>query len=88
MQKKSFLIGALIGAIAPLLAYVITVYTSLQQSLFADKPIAFYVIASVINVVMLRFTFRGGKESLAKGILMTTFLAMLVLIFVTKLKVG
>ena len=88
MQKKSFLLGSLLGVIAPILAYLLIGYTSIQQSLFSDKPIALYVIAAVINVVIFRFAYRAGQESFAKGILLITFIAMLSLIFLTKLKVG
>ena len=88
MQKNSLLAGVLIGVIAPVLAYIISTYTTVQQSLFSDKPIAFYVIAAVINLIIVRFSFRAGQDKFAKGIVLITFLAMLVLIFASKLKVG
>jgi Ca2+/H+ antiporter len=88
MQRNSYLAGELVGVIAPGFAYIISTYTTLQQSLFSDKPIAFYVIAAVINLIIVRFSFRAGQDKFAKGIVLITFLAMLVLIFATKLKVG
>ena len=87
MRQYSLLVGALVGLVTPVLAYIISNYTTLQQSLFSDKPIAFYVIAAVINLVIVRFTFRAGQDKFAKGIVLITFLSMLVLIFATKLKV-
>ncbi|WP_159637182.1 hypothetical protein [Sphingobacterium composti Ten et al. 2007 non Yoo et al. 2007] len=88
MQQNSIFTGVILGSIAPLAAYLMMTYTSFQQQFFAEKPIALYVIATVINLIIVRFAYRGGKESLAKGIVLITFVAMLVLIFVTKLKVG
>ena len=88
MQQNSIFTGVILGSLAPLLAYLMMTYTSLQQQFFAEKPIALYVLAALINLIIMRFAYRGGKESLAKGIVLVTFVAMLVLIFVTKLKVG
>lgn len=88
MQQNSIFTGVILGSLAPLVAYLLMTYTSLQQDYFAEKPIAIYVLAAVVNIIIMRFAFRGGKESLAKGIVLITFIAMLVLIYVTKLKVG
>lgn len=87
MQKKDFILGMVIGVIAPLASYLLTQYTSLQQDYFVEKPIAIHVLAATINLVVVRFAYRAGKESLAKGVMLLTFLAMVVLIWLTKLKV-
>lgn len=86
-MKNSLFIGAAIGIVFPVFAYIFTVYTDLQTSFFSDKPIAIYVIAAVINLVIFRFSYRAGNDSFAKGVLLTTFLAMLVLVFGTGLKI-
>ncbi|GAA4521188.1 hypothetical protein [Sphingobacterium thermophilum] len=87
MQKKDFILGMVIGVIAPLASYLLTQYTSLQQDYFVEKPIAIHVLAAAINLIVVRFAYRAGKESLAKGVMLLTFLAMVVLIWLTKLKV-
>lgn len=87
MQNKDFILGMVIGVIAPLASYLLTQYTSLQQDYFVEKPIAIHVLAAAINLVVVRFAYRAGKESLAKGVMLLTFLAMVVLIWLTKLKV-
>lgn len=86
-MKDSFWAGGAIGALAPILAYVLSNYTSIQTNYFSDKPIALYVIAALINLIIVRFTYRAGKESLAKGIVFVTFIAMLVLVIAVKIKV-
>lgn len=86
-MKDSLLLGIAAGIILPLTAFLLQMYTNLQESLFVDKPIALYVIAAAINLIIVRFTYRAGKESFAKGIILITFIAMLVLIFGTKIKV-
>lgn len=87
MRKDSSVLGFFVGLIAPIMAYVMQTYSTVQQSLFVDKPIALYVIAAVINLIIIRFSFTGGKEQFGKGVVLSTFIAMLVLIFVTKLKI-
>ncbi len=86
-MRDSFWSGGAIGALAPILAYVLSNYTGIQASYFSDKPIALYVIAALINLIIVRFTYRAGKESLAKAIVFVTFIAMLVLVIVAKIKV-
>lgn len=86
-MKDSFWFGGLTAVIAPILAYLLSNYTSLQTSFFADKPIAIYVIAALVNLITVRFTYRAGKESFAKGMIFVTFVAMLVLIVTTKMKI-
>lgn len=88
MQQNSLFTGVILGSLAPFFAYLLLTYTSMQQQFFAEKPIALYVLAALINLLIVRFAYRGGKESLARGIVLITFVAMLILIFVTKLKVG
>ena len=86
-MRNSFLLGILIGPIFPLLAYGLTTFTELQKIFFAQKPIALYVIAAVINLVAVRFIYRSGRENTAKGIVLVTFLAMVVMVFGLKVKV-
>lgn len=70
----------------PGLAYILTIYTSIQHNLFEEKPIAVYVIAAMINLIIVRISFRSGKESFAKGIVLITFVAMLLLITISRFK--
>ena len=86
-MKDSFIFGVAAGALAPILAYIISINNFLDISFLASKPISVYVLAAVINLVIMRFTYRAGKENFAKGVILMTFLALLILIFGGKLKV-
>lgn len=87
-MKNSFLLGLLLGAISPLLAYGLTNYTALAQQWFPSKPFAFYVVAAGINLLLMRIFFRKEtpQDKLAKGILLTTFLGMLLCLYFFKLQ--
>ncbi len=86
-MKNNVLLGVLLGAIFPLLAYVLTTFTELQRTLFSQKPIALYVMAAVVNLVAVRFIYRSGRENTAKGIVLVTFLAMVLMVVVLRIKV-
>jgi len=86
-MKNSLPLGILIGVVFPCIAYAITTYTSLQTTYFLEKPIAIYVMAAVVNLGIFRFSYRAGKDAFAKGVLLATFIAMLVLIYGTGLKI-
>lgn len=87
-MKDTLWMGGLIGLVFPLISYILTNYTELQTIFFKEKPIALYVIAATINLLLLRFTYKAGKQNLAKGILLSTFLAMLILLYGSGLKIG
>lgn len=79
-MKNNFVLGVALGIIFPLLAYFVTTFTTIQTSLFAHKPIVLYVVAATINLVAVRFLYRKGKEATANGVVLATFLAMIILI--------
>ena len=47
-------------------------------------PLTPYVIAATINLLLLRFFFRQALDRSARGILIITFLALILLIFIDK----
>lgn len=83
-MKNNFALGVALGVIFPLLAYVATTFTTVQTSLFAHKPIALYVFAATINLIGVRFMYRKGKEATANGVVLVTFLAMIILLFTSR----
>src|SRR5690606_11256565 len=86
-MKDNLGIGVLLGAICPSIAYVLTNFTELTTTAFSQKPIAIYVIAAAINLVEVRFIYRSGREATAKGIVLITFLAMVAMVLLLKIKV-
>lgn len=85
-MKDSFWLGILVGTLAPILAYLLSTYMDLQTGYFVDKPNAMYVIAALVNLIVVRFTYRRGKISFARGVVFITFVAMLVLLISTRWK--
>ena len=79
-RKNSFLIGAALGAVMPLLAYILTHFTAWEW-FFGNKPLSLYVIAGLINLLLLRYYYRNNMENNARGVMLVTFIGVLLLIF-------
>ena len=82
-MKNNFFIGIALGLLAPLAAWLISDFTTLQAQLFPSKTIAFYLIALTINLIAIRYFYRKDRdlEKLAKGILFISFLSMLFMFY-------
>ncbi|WP_400262163.1 hypothetical protein ACFX5U_22280 [Sphingobacterium sp. SG20118] len=86
-MKNNLGLGILMGAIAPLIAYLLATYTGLTDTLAPEKPMLVYVIAVFINFVALRFLFKREQDALAKGILVATFAASILYILTQRLSI-
>lgn len=84
MQRNSLLSGLGIGLLAPIVAHMLTKFTSLSFP-FGSKPLGLYVIAALINLLLVRYFYRKGLEQAARGVILITFVLALLLIFTTKL---
>jgi len=47
-------------------------------------PLTLYVVAAAINLLLLRFFFRRALDRTGRGVLLVTFLAVILLIFIDK----
>jgi len=79
MRKNNVGYGLLIGAIAPLIAFLFTTYTSLGERL-GDKPLLLYAFAGLINLWEVRICYKKQFTKTAAGIIAITFASVLLLI--------
>lgn len=86
-MKNNLFFGIFIGAISPLIAFILAHYTMLTTYFLPEKPLAIYVVVGLINIFGARFIYRSGMENTAKGIMLSTFLAMIVMIILMRVKV-
>ncbi|UZJ65171.1 hypothetical protein OKW96_02605 [Sphingobacterium sp. KU25419] len=61
-MKNNLGIGILLGAIAPLIAYLISTYTTLFEKTIAEKPMLIYAVAVFINLLAIRFYSKERKK--------------------------
>jgi len=85
--KNNLWIGVGIGAAFPALAHVLVRFTDLELHFLPQKPMAIYTLAVLVNLVLLRFVYRAGNDHTGKGILVSTFLAMLLYLLTHKVTV-
>lgn len=76
-----------IGAVFPALAHILVRFTDLELHFLPQKPMAIYTLAVLVNLVLLRFVYRAENDHTGKGILVSTFLAMLLYLLTHKVTV-
>jgi len=85
--KNNSWIGLGVGTVSPVLAYILVRFTDLELHFLPEKPMAIYTIAVLVNLVLLRFAYRSGKDHLGKGIIASTFLAMILYLITHRITV-
>jgi len=81
VRRNTFIFGCAIGAVAPAIAHLLTLFTSWNMML-GNKPLSLYVISALINLLLVRFFYRNALERSARGVVLITFVAALLLIFI------
>lgn len=79
MKINSFVFGCAIGLLFPATAYLLT--SSSAIALLNGKPLGFYAVAALINLLLVRHFFRNDGARTARGIILATFVALLALLF-------
>ena len=79
--------GCAVGGVAPLVAYLLNGYSLLTTGYFSH-PLSLYVLAAAVNLLIVRFFYRSERDRSGRGILLVTFLALLLLLFTTKLSLA
>jgi hypothetical protein len=83
LNKNSMLAGVVLGLIFPAIAWL-TEYLLKNNTYIINRPALPYFISIGLNLIMLRFSYKYGADKTARGIMLITFVCMLV-IFVFKI---
>jgi hypothetical protein len=83
LKRNSFATGALIGLVLPVVAFIISDLFKTNAYL-VNKTALPYFAAVGLNLVLMRISFTKGGDATTKGIMLATFLIMLV-IFIFKI---
>ncbi len=75
------------GLAAPAIAHLLSTFTD-WAALFGGKEIGIYVVAALVNLLVVRYYYRNGMENTARGIILVTFVATIALILVKNLSVA
>lgn len=84
MKRNSFFFGGVLGLIMPIIAHLLTLFTTWNMAI-GNKSLSLYVIAALINLLFVRFFYRNALEKSARGVILITFVAAIVLIFTENL---
>jgi len=83
LKKNSLFAGTLVGLILPVISIIVAYWLKTNIYLM-NKPALPYFIAIGLNLVLIRICFKKDLDKTSRGIMLTTFVFM-VLIFVFKL---
>lgn len=82
-KQDKFIIGVLLGLIGPALAFISVEILKFDVKIFG-KDHLLYIVAAVINLIMLRMFFKYDKQSTATGISFSTFVCGIALIILLR----
>ena len=80
LKKNDVFVGFLLGAIAPLIAYLFTEHTALGTR-FQEKPLLLYAVAAAVNLLLVRYFYKQQASKTAGSIIGITFIGLLLLLF-------
>jgi hypothetical protein len=83
LNKNSMLTGALAALVFPAIAFL-TAYLLKTNITLINKPALPYFIAIALNLILLRFAYKKEFDKTVRGIILGTFVCMLI-VFIFKI---
>ncbi|TWR27367.1 hypothetical protein FPZ43_12845 [Mucilaginibacter pallidiroseus] len=83
-NRDSVGLGLVAGAVLPVLSWFVFDYILQNDAIIMNKPGVPYLIAALLNLLLMRYLLKVDKDNTAKGVMMTTFAFMLV-VFIFKI---
>jgi hypothetical protein len=80
MNKDNLFFGILLGLVAPFIAFVMSQF-DLTGIDIGNKNLSFYVIAALLNLILMRYYYRNEMENSARGIILITFICAMAVLF-------
>jgi hypothetical protein len=87
MKKDNLFFGCLLGLVAPIIAFIMSQF-NLTGIDIGNKTLSFYVIAALINLLLMRYYYRNGMGNSARGIILITFIGAMAMLFFREVNVG
>src|SRR5690625_385888 len=82
--KNNFWIGCALGLLFPAVGFIIVLYTPIIHPFPEQKQVAFFFLATAINLGIMRYTYKKKKDKFSRGVLLSTGLAFFYFVFINK----
>lgn|GEM_PF-5445459 len=69
------------------MAFILTNFSSLTIQT-GDKKLSFYIIAALINLLLVRYYYRNDLSDSARGVVLITFIGTMVAVFLGNMNIG
>jgi hypothetical protein len=73
LKNNNILMGFLYGSILPAISLFVFLYLLKGNFLIFNKPGIPYLMAIALNLFMIRYCFKQGKENIGTGMILITF---------------
>jgi hypothetical protein len=84
MKRNNFSFGLFIGLLPLVLAFLIS-HFNLTGIELGEKKLSFYILAALINLLLVRYYYRNEWSNTARGIILITFAGAVSLVFLQDL---
>ena len=78
--KNSFIYGALVALIFPIIAGIVAYLLRTNVDVI-NRPALPYLIAIALNLILMRMSFKKELDQTGKGMMLTTFICLLLTFF-------
>ncbi|TCK85816.1 hypothetical protein C8N28_1133 [Albibacterium bauzanense] len=85
MKINNFIIGSVIGAVVPMIVYLLIQFNS--GNFINNKPFALYGLAVLLNLLIMRYFFHFELTRSAQGVIFITFVITMALLFSGSFKI-
>lgn len=85
IKQNNILVGVIIGAILPMLTWIVFSYWK-PDLVLMNRPLLPYLLTIAINLLLIRWSHRSQADKLSQGIMISTFIFTIAL-FLLKLKI-
>ncbi|MBK0380458.1 hypothetical protein [Mucilaginibacter segetis] len=86
-SRNNLIAGFLCGCVLPLITWIVFEYWLQADDMIMNKPGVPYLIAICINLMMIRYSVLHDQDKTGKGIMMSTFMILL-LVFMFKIRLS
>jgi hypothetical protein len=83
LKKNSLLTGILLALVLPAIAFIVE-YLLKDNTYIINRPAVPYFVAIALNLLLIRFSLKKGNDHAGRGIMLATFIFML-LLFIFKI---
>lgn len=78
LKKNNIVLGLVAGMILPGVAWLVFGFLLKNKAAVFNKPAIPYLVAIAVNLFIIKYLFRKGDDQTGMGVILSTFVAMII----------